>query len=76
MTNVVSKSCPDGNTHGQMRLVIHGPGNPPRWKNTMDYDAHAMTVVVPDLTRHGWKLEANDRLNRFDLYSPWTEALS
>jgi len=42
----------------------------------MAYDAHAMTVVVPDLTRHGWKLEANDRLNRFDLFSPWTEALS
>lgn len=52
-----------------MRLVIHGP----RWKNSMPYDAHAMTVVVPNLIDHGWRFEANERLNRFEMFAPKIE---
>lgn len=71
MTPTLSKSCPQGNTQEPMRLVIHGP----TWKNTMPYDAHAMTVVVPSLTKHGWRFEANKALNRFDIFSPAFEQL-
>lgn len=69
MTPTISKSCPQGNTQEPMRLVIHGP----RWKNSMPYDAHAMTVVVPNLIDHGWRFEANERLNRFEMFAPKIE---
>lgn len=66
MTPTIPKSCPQGNTQEPMRLVIHGP----RWTNTMPYDAHAMTVVVPSLTKHGWEFKANELLKRFELFAP------
>tara|TARA_R110000868_G_scaffold392290_2_gene662865 strand:- start:1833 stop:2054 length:222 start_codon:yes stop_codon:yes gene_type:complete len=69
MSDTLANQCPSGNTQAPIRLVIHGP----RWKNTMPYDAHAMTVVVPSLTKHGWKFEANEQLQRFELFSPWFE---
>jgi hypothetical protein len=62
----LANQCPQGNTQEPMRLVIHGP----TWKNSMPYDVHAMTVVVPHLIRHGWTFEANVVLKRFELFSP------
>lgn len=66
----VANQCPAGNTQGQscapVRLLIHGP----TWKNTMPLDAHALTVVLPFLTRAGWLVEADDRLNRIDVRPP------
>lgn len=67
MNATIANQCLCGNTQGQMRLVIHGP----TWKNTMPYDAHAITVVVPNLLAHGWTLKANKLLSRFEIFSPW-----
>lgn len=66
MDQTLTNQCPEGNTQEPMRLVIHGP----TWKNWMPYDAHAMTVVVPSLTRHGWEFAANEKLGRFEMFCP------
>jgi hypothetical protein len=66
----LANQCPRGNaqdnSEGPMQLVIHGP----TWTNRMPYDAHAMTVVVPNLVKVGWEFEANERFNCFDLFWP------
>lgn len=68
MESSIAHRVPKDNGQEQITLVIHGPS----WTNTMPLDAHAITVVLPQLLHAGWQITADDRRpNRIDVVSPW-----